>query len=250
LRLGPLLAGFIALAADGAEPPKSGREFLPQDLRALEDDDFANPGMLWIEKGKALWQTRAGNVGRSCADCHGDPSSTQGAGTAYPKFDPDLGRPVNLEQRIQSCRTRRQGAPPLSYESDELLALTAFVRRQSHGMPVTVDVDGPMAPFLERGRAIFETRRGQLDLACRHCHELNVGKRLREEVVSQGQSNGFPAYRMTWQNLGSLHRRFQACNAAVGAEPSPLGDIDYVALEVYLAVRGRGLPVETPAVRR
>jgi sulfur-oxidizing protein SoxA len=34
------------------------------------------------------------------------------------------------------------------------------------------------------------------------------------------------------------------------AEPYELGSPEFVALELYLAWRGKGLPVETPAVRR
>ena len=77
-----------------------------------------------------------------------------------------------------------------------------------------------------------------------------MGQRLRGDVISQGQSNGFPIYRHLWQTLGSAHRMFAWCNNAVRAEPLPYGSDDYVNLELYLAWRGRGLPVETPAVRR
>ena len=68
--------------------------------------------------------------------------------------------------------------------------------------------------------------------------------------ISQGQSNGFPVYRMLWQTMGSLQRMFRWCNTSVRAEPYPFGADEYLDLEVYLAWRGRGLPVETPAVRR
>jgi L-cysteine S-thiosulfotransferase len=130
------------------------------------------------------------------------------------------------------------------------LALTTFVGFQSRGMPVNVQIDGPARPFFEAGRDFFMRRRGQLDLACTHCHDLNAGQRLRGEVVSQGQSNGFPIYRHLWQTLGSLHRMFIWCNTAVRAEPLPYGSDEYVNLELYLAWRGRDLLIETPAIRR
>ncbi len=41
---------------------------------------------------------------------------------------------VNLEARINQCRTMRQRAETLRYESDPLLSLTAFVANQSRGM--------------------------------------------------------------------------------------------------------------------
>ena len=43
---------------------------------------------------------------------------------------------------------------------------------------------------------------------------------------------------------------FRWCNEAVDAEPHAYGSDEYLALELYLAWRGRGLPIETPAVRR
>ena len=70
------------------------------------------------------------------------------------------------------------------------------------------------------------------------------------EVISQGQTNGFPVYRHTWQTLGSTHRMFAWCNTSVRAEPYPYGADEYVNLELFMAWRGRGLPVETPAIRR
>jgi sulfur-oxidizing protein SoxA len=43
---------------------------------------------------------------------------------------------------------------------------------------------------------------------------------------------------------------FAWCNTLVRAEPYPYGADVYVNLELYMAWRSRGLPVETPAVRR
>jgi sulfur-oxidizing protein SoxA len=70
------------------------------------------------------------------------------------------------------------------------------------------------------------------------------------ETISQGQTNGFPIYRQLWQTLGSTHRMFAWCNEAVRAEPYPLGSQEYVDLELHERWRGRGLKVESPAVRR
>jgi sulfur-oxidizing protein SoxA len=174
----------------------------------------------------------------------------RGVRTRYPRFDPRHSKLINLEQQINRCREEHLQAPPYPYESEALLALTTFVGFQSRGLPVNVHIDGPARPFFASGQAFFLRRRGQLDLACTHCHDQQAGQRLRGEVVSQGQINGFPIYRHTWQTLGSTHRMFIWCNVAVRAEPLPSGADDYVNLELYLAWRGRGLPVETPAVRR
>jgi sulfur-oxidizing protein SoxA len=230
---------------------RSGYLYLGAETRALQDDAFANPGLLWVERGGALWSTPESEAGKSCADCHGAAlDSMRGVRARYPAYDPELGRPLDLEQRINQCRRRHMQAAPWPWESEELLAISAFVGFQSRGLPVAVDVAGPLAPHLERGKAFWYQRRGQLDLACSDCHDDLAGRHLYGDVVSQGQSNGFPVYRMLWQTLGSLQRMFRWCNTAVRAEPYPFGADEYLDLEIYLAWRGRGLPVETPAVRR
>jgi L-cysteine S-thiosulfotransferase len=230
---------------------RSGYTYLSEDNQRLQDDDFANPGLLWVERGRELWRRADGAAAKSCASCHGEAAdSMRGVHTRYPRFDPLRGKLINLEQQINRCRAEQMQATPYPYESEPLLDLTAFVGFQARGMPIDVRVDGPAHPFFEAGKDFFYRRRGQLDLACAHCHEQYAGQRLRGEVVSQGQINGFPVYRFTWQTLGSTHRMFEWCNTAVRAEPFAPGSDEYVNLELYLAWRGRGLPVETPAIRR
>jgi cytochrome c len=53
-----------------------------------------------------------------------------GVAARHPAVDPVLGRPVDLEQRINLCGTARQQTAPLPFESTELLALAAFVAPQ------------------------------------------------------------------------------------------------------------------------
>ena len=127
--------GGIAAAAEIPQPQRrSGFTFMAPDTRAMQSDDTANPGMLWVLDGEALWKRKTGSADKACADCHGDAgASMKGVAARYPAFDKALGRPVDLEQRINLCRADRQQATPLAYESRDLLALTAFVARQSRG---------------------------------------------------------------------------------------------------------------------
>lgn len=247
---GPGPAAAQDLSRYSVEGRRSGYTFLTLATRAQQHDEIANPGMLWVEQGQRLWAAAAGN-GKSCAACHGGASQAmRGVAASYPAFDPGRQRVINLEQRINACRVQHQQAQAFAYESQELLALTAFIGRQSLGMPVSVRIDGPAAASFGRGRASYAQRRGQLDLSCAQCHEERVGARLRGEVISQGQINGHPVYRLLWQTMGSTHRMFAWCNEAVRAEPYALGSQDYVDLELFLKWQGRGLPVETPAIRR
>ena len=60
----------------------------------------------------------------------------RGVAARYPAFTRRPARPIDLEQRINVCRTEHQGARLLPYESQEMLALTAFVAHQSRGLPI------------------------------------------------------------------------------------------------------------------
>lgn len=258
-----LLAGFcgswifgitLACAADLPHRPaplKSGVDFAGADIRALQGDDFANPGMLWVTRGEKLWGEAAGNNGKSCASCHQDArTSMKGVAARYPRIDPGSARLINLEGRINICRSQQQAAGALEYESQELLALTSYVAHQSRGMPLIVTIDPQNRSHFERGRDFYFKRMGQMNLSCAHCHDKNWGRRLLAETISQGHGNAYPIYRLEWQGAGSLHRRFRSCLFGVRAEMLPVGSMEYLDLELFLAWRGKGLAVETPGVRR
>ena len=249
-----MLMALPAAAQNRAIAPadlKSGFEFLGPDLKRMQQDDFANPGTLWVDRGERLWRTAAGADGKSCASCHGDArSSMKGVSARYPRIDEASGKLLSLEARILQSRTERQRAPGMARESEDLLALTAFVSHQSRGLPLTVNIEGPARGNFESGEAFFFRRRGQLNLACAHCHDANWGRTLFAERISQGHPNAYPAYRLEWQTLGSLERRLRACLSGVRAEILPYGSPEYTDLSLYLSWRARGLPVETPGVRR
>src|SRR5262249_44382448 len=147
-----------AAAGDIPESKKrSGSEFMGRELRAMQDEDAANPGMLAVLDGEALWRRAEGKTAKSCASCHGaSEASIKGAAAHYPRSARALGRPVDLEQRINLCRTGRQEAPALPFDSPELLALTAYVARQSKGQPIAIADDPQTQPFIAGGREIFE----------------------------------------------------------------------------------------------
>ena len=197
-----------------------------------------------------MWKRKAGEANRACSECHGDAAAgMKGVAARHPAPDSKTGRLVNLEQRINACRVERQEATPLAFESRELLALTAFVARQSRGMPIQVPVDAGSQPALDAGRALFNRRIGQIDLSCAQCHDQNWGRHLAGNVIPQAHPTGYPLYRLEWQGLGSLQRRLRNCMSGMRAEPYEYGASDYVELEYYLMWRARGMTVESPAVR-
>jgi sulfur-oxidizing protein SoxA len=249
-----VLAALLSSAVAAAEIPlserKSGYDLMGPQTRAMQDDDTANPGMFWVLDGEALWTRKSGAAEKSCADCHGDArTSMKGVAARYPAFDAARGRPVDLEQRINICRAEKQNATPFAFESKELLALSAYIGRQSRGMPIEVASDERSKPFLDAGRELFSRRQGQLNLSCAQCHDDNWGQKLAGALIPQGHATGYPLYRLEWQTLGSLQRRLRNCIVGMRAEPYAFGAPEYVDLELYLMWRARGMKVETPAVR-
>lgn len=244
------MAAVLLAAGAQAEPLRSGTSFLTEGLKAQQADEAANPGMLWVGEGERLWETPAGAANRSCAACHGPAAGLKGVATRYPAVDAATGELLNLEGRINRCRTEHQGAAPLAYESDALLGLTALVARQSLGLPLKVETGGAAAPHYRAGEAFFHRRQGQLNLSCAHCHVDNAGAGLRGDTISHGLGNGYPVYRLEWQSLGSLHRRLRSCSFGVRAVQFAPGSPEYLGLELYLAKRAEGVAIETPAIRR
>jgi sulfur-oxidizing protein SoxA len=229
---------------------RSGYTFMGPETKAMQDDDTANPGMLGALDGETLWNRKAGAAGKACADCHGDArASMKGVAARYPAYDKPLGRPVNLEQRINLCRARHQEADPLPYEKHDLLALTAFVAEQSRGMSIAPDTSPELQPFVAKGRDFFMHRQGQLNLGCTNCHDDNWDKHLAGSPVTQALPTGYPIYRLEWQSLGSLQRRLRNCINGMRTQNFDFGAPELVELELYLMSRARGMPMETPAVR-
>ena len=235
-------AAVLCLLLLTAEIPlaerRSGYDFMSRETRAMQDDDSTNPALFWLADGETLWNRKDGAA--ACSSCH---ASMKGVAARYPKVV--AGRGVNLEQQINACRTERQKAPALAYESRELLALTAYVARQSRGMPI----EAGWNERTEAGRALFQRRQGQLNLACSQCHDDNWGKQLAGTTIPQAHPTGYPIYRLEWQDMGSLQRRLRNCMIGVRAEPYPYGSPELVDLEAYLMWRARGMKLETPAVR-
>ncbi len=232
---------------------KSGTAFMSADLRTLQTDDGLNPASLWWLQGERLWHQPAPDA-PACANCHGEASGRMaGVAARYPRVT-QSGVALNLEAQINQCRTRHQKSPAWAYESEALLAMTAWLAKASRG-ELQEDAREAKSQLShtaswQRGQAQYYQRIGQMNLACAHCHEQNWGRRLGGETLSQGHPVAYPAYRLEWQGVGSLHRRLRACFSGVRAEPPAFASQALMDLEVFLAWRASPLPLEAPGVRR
>ena len=254
LRFGIVLAvvfgASLALAQGGSDKRRSGYQDMGAALQQMQDDDTANPGMLFVQQGAKLWEQRVGAADKSCADCHAAANvSMRGVAVRYPAIPSGADKPVDLEGRINLCRVDNQKAGPLPPESQDMLALLAFVSRQSRGLPIAPPDDPRLAAYREQGAEIYARRQGQLNLSCAICHDDNAGKKLAGVTIPQAHPTGYPIYRLEWQGPGSLRRRLRNCLVGIRAEPYPAGAPEYVALELYLMDRAKGMILESPGVR-
>jgi sulfur-oxidizing protein SoxA len=229
----------------------SGWLFREAETRDVERDTIENPGMIAVEDGETIWNTVEGTEGKSCASCHNDAAeSMKGVGARFPKWDADSEKPINIELQINKCRTEQMGAEALAFNKGGQQELTTYIKHQSLGMPVELDLsEGEMQSWWEKGKDVYYTRTGQLNLACASCHETAMGKFIRADHLSQGQVNGFPTYRLK-SGLTSLHQRFRGCIRDTRAKQPKAFSDELMALETYVTWRGTGLSVETPSVRQ
>ena len=218
----------------------------------MQRDDSANPGMLWVRDGEALWSRKAGPAERACADCHGDAETTmRGVAARYPAFD---ARRPGGRSTSSSASTMPHGAPgreaPAAREPGAARRSSAY-RRAPVARPADRAADDErLAPFRDKGRALLRARaRGSSTSPARSATTTTGAGGSAAAPIPQGHPTGYPLYRLEWQGLGSLQRRLRNCIVGVRAEPFPYGAPEYVDLELYLASRAAGMTVETPAVR-
>ncbi|HEV8034926.1 sulfur oxidation c-type cytochrome SoxA [Yoonia sp.] len=227
----------------------SGWVFRSTETQALQMDDFENPGMIFVDDAIEAWNTAEGTEGQSCAACHGAPEEMAGVRAVYPKWNDEAEEVRTIAMQVNGCRTEQMGADEWKYDGNEMLNMEALLASVSRGIPVNVAIDGPVQAMWEKGRELYYTRFGQLDLSCANCHEDNYGNNIRADHLSQGQTNGFPTYRLKNAKLNGVQGRFRGCIRDTRAETYAVGSEEFIALELYVASRGNGLSVEGPSVR-
>ncbi len=249
-----LLCSFMliipATAALAAEA-KSGYEYIKPATRATQDDDFANPGLLSVIQGQRLFNNKQNDASKACAECHSEDGEKLNAKNIarYPVYSENNAEIVTLQKKISRCRNDNTSNKALPTDHPDLVALEAFIRNLAIGEAVNVQTDGPVTKLLKQGETLYRTRYGLIDMACYHCHEVYPGQMIRGQKISQGQGNGFPAYRLGTGEITSLHQRIQQCLITMRAEPFEADSDEIKLMGLYIMSRSNGLSIETPAVR-
>jgi sulfur-oxidizing protein SoxA len=238
------------LQAAAADTARSGYDYITDETRAMQDDDIENPGMLTVDLGHEYFNEVSETNGRSCATCHGEDGEKLDvkAIAAYPKFLSELKQIKTLQGQINDCRPA-VAKEKLPTNHPELIALETFVRHLAAGEKVNIDTSGEVAELLKQGEELYMTRYGLIDMSCYHCHTLYPGSMIRGQKISQGQANGFPAYRLDSGEMANLSQRIQQCLNLMRAEPFSEDSDEMNLMSLYIMSRSNGLPIETPAVR-
>lgn len=229
-----------------AETRVSGNQFLSPELLNLSKDLSINPIALWLDQGAQLWQ-------KDCQSCHQDVKEVRQSVVEFPRWQKN--QLINLEDQIIQCFTKKK-ISGLTSESQDVIALSTFLSDSAKGLKVQLQHPAKAAEKklwqeeLNHGAQIYLQRQGRVNLSCTQCHDLNIGKNLRSDVISPAFLTGFPIYRQSWQTMGSIDRRLRACYSGVQAAIPPTGHRDLRALELFLKNRSEGLAWDGPSIRR
>lgn len=221
----------------------------PASRAQWEEIEEFPPYEIAIEEGERLFNAKFKN-GKGYASCF--ENGGMGIAHTYPKFDEAKGEVVTLALDVNNCR-KANGEEPLKYKKGKMAAILAYMAYSSRGKVYDIKIPNAAAEAAyEDGKKFYYTRRGQLNMACAHCHIDNSGNRIRAELLgpSLGHVTHFPVYRSKWGGMGTLHRRFAGCNKQVRAKPFKAQSAEYRNLEYFLSYMGNGLEANGPGVRK
>ncbi len=228
--------GVYAINADARASWEAIEEFPP-----YEDE---------LMRGEELFKTAFAN-GKTYASCF--PKGGKGIRQNYPYFDTKSGQVKTLEGEINECRTKN-GEKPLGWKKGDIAAISAYMASTSNGKKLNVKIprDSRALAAYERGKHHFYAKRGQLNLSCANCHYDNAGNRVRADTLSPalGHPTHFPVYRLKWNGLGTMHRRYGGCNKQVRAKPFKAQSDEYKALEYFHTYMSNGISVNAPSSRK
>lgn len=281
-----LIAAGIALfgvaAADPASDQKQSRDYFKRKFPAVAIEEYANglyalpefeeyrtqwlgfrdlsPTEIGLANGKTLWEKPFRN-GKTFANCfkNGGKNIAQG----YPYWDKPSKKVRTAEMDLMDCARRNAGDFAfLNADLDrdqaarvQLAELSAYFYSLSRGKPIKPDVDftDPDAmKAYEEGKKYWWARRGQWNFSCASCHVDMAGKNLggnQPLSAALGHTTAWPAQRLEWARIETLHYRYATCLSQMRARPPQHGSEALNHLELYEKSISSGLPLQAPSIR-
>jgi sulfur-oxidizing protein SoxA len=228
--------GVYAIDAASREQWEAIEEFPPYEIA--------------IEEGEEIFNTPFKN-GKTFASCFRNGGI--GIKSDYPYFDTKSGKVKTIELEINEC-LEKNGEKPLGYKKGKMASLSAYMAYTTRGQMIDIKIphDQRALDAYNQGKQFYYARRGQLNMACAHCHIDNAGNKIRADLLSPalGHLSHFPVYRSKWGGLGTVHRRFGGCNKQVRAKPFKAQSDEYRNLEYFLTYMSNGIPWNGPGARK
>ena len=266
--LGVFIAPQLPVQAGPAEDLRAFQDYFRKKFPDVPFDEFSNgvyalpqakdareqwqqvmrmpPYEIGLEKGKQFWDDN------NLASCF--KNGGRNIAQHYPYWDRRTEMVRTIELDINECLRRKGKDPIQGLKQGTMAQVAAYMKSLSRGQRVKIDItrDPKALEAYDEGRRFYWGKRGQLNFSCADCHVTYVGKRLSGDILGPGLGHdvGFPAYRAEWGGLGTLHRRYAACNLQVRAAPFVPQSRQYRNLEFYETFLQQGLPLTAPSQRR
>ena len=264
----------LALGLAAAAEAQQGGDPIEREVETyrsmMKADPWANPGVLDVDRGEALWKTPGGprNVSLEACDLGLGAGKVDGAFARLPRYFADADRVMDVEARILWCMEKLQGFdrakliarphPGPGMPVEDLGAIATYVASRSNGQSFAADFSHPKErEALALGEALFFHRSGPMDFACSTCHAAS-GKRIRlqplpffskpdEARMIVGQ---WPAYRVSTTNVMTMQHRIYDCLWQMRLPEIELGSDVSVALVSYLVKQAQGGEISIPGMKR
>ncbi len=262
-------AAFLAGTAPVNAQDEATEKGLEQYRRMLKEDPWSNPGNLDVDRGEALWKTKAGPKDASLEQCDlgKGPGVVEGAFAELPRYFADADRVMDAEARVVWCIEQLQGISPEESvkpfpgggrPATDIGAIATYIASKSAGMKIAPQVEHPKEKeMLALGEEIFFRRQGPMDFSCATCHN-DKGLRIRlqplpylaEPEEARKVVGEWPAYRVSSTHVMTMQHRIYDCYWQMR-----LPRIDYasdvtVALTMYLNDTARGGEIAAPGLKR
>ena len=275
--LGVTAGTMPAAVADPASDLKQFQAYFKKKFPTVPFDEYANglyalPGQevyrdqwelisefppyeLGLSLGKKMWDKPFKN-GKTFAGCF--KNSGKDIAQGYPYWDEASQKVRTAEMDLNAC-LKKNGEPEFTnLDKDQgarvkLAQLTAYFYSLSKGQRVKIDLSSPGAvKAYEEGKKFWWSRRGQLNFACANCHMDLAGKNFggnQPLSAGLGHTTAWPAQRLEWGRIETIHQRYKTCNKQVRAKPYKHGDERYNNLQLYETYMSSGLPLTAPSMR-
>jgi len=262
-------AGALA-GASGALAQEDASKGI-EEYRKMMADPFANPGLLYVDAGEALWKEKRGpkNVSLEGCDMGKGPGVLEGAFAELPRYFADADKVMDAESRVIWCMEKLQGldTKPIikgafskrGQGGSEMEFLASYIGSLSNGMPMKPQLNHPKEKQAYKiGEALFYMRAGPHDFSCQTCHGTE-GTRIRLQELpdlavpgkdAQKAVPTWPAYRVSAESVKTMQHRMADCYRQMRMPKVGFGSDAVTALIVFLAKQAEGGEVNVPALKR